>query len=229
MCSTDSRRTAALTVIVVALICGCGERPDTSDSSSPAPNGVSISKEELLRAVAEAEREAEIAEIPDSVIELPAPAGWIRSEPRGLPVADHGFMIGYNHPAGVSVTFYQYTRGHTVIPDDLTTDLVERELQRAKDGIELAVQLDYWQSAEETDHGAVALGDSSQEALWSRYSLTADGVTVASDVFVWVHANTILKLRCTGRSQDPEAEREALASLLTPFGRACEPSADESG
>ena len=91
-------------------------------------------------------------------------------------------------------------------------------MQGAKNGIEQAVQLGYWQAAKEADSGTVALGDSAQKALWSQYHLTVDGMKLASDIYVWSHANTFFKLRCTCRTEEVSSNQTVLHPLLTAFG-----------
>jgi len=52
-------------------------------------------------------------------------------------------------------------------------------MEQAKNGIKQAVQLGYWQAADETDSGIVQLGDSEKRALWSKFDLTVDGIIQA--------------------------------------------------
>lgn len=207
-------------LLAVACVPGCSDQPQ-SGRRDPTPVPESSSNEELRRAIEDADREAAALKPPKPTITLPDLDDWLRSEPRSLPQDDHGFTVAYDHPSGVSVTLYQFTRGLRVIPDDLRSGPTQDEMKRAKSGIEQAVQLGYWQDAKETDNGIVPLGDSKKQALWSRYALTVDGNTVTSNTYIWSHANTLFKLRCTGSSLNSEAETKVLSELLTALGNAC--------
>ncbi len=207
-------------LLAVACISGCADQPEMARSSH-ASAAKKYSNEELLRAVKDANRAAAAATPPQPTIMLPEANDWVRTEPRPLPPEEHGFTVAYDHPSGLSVTLYQFTLGLSVIPDDLSAGPVQNAMTRAKAGIEQAVQLGYWQAAQETDHGIVRLGDSAKQAIWCRHLLTVNGHTAPSDTYVWSHNNTLFKLRCTGRSRDSEAEGKALSELLTALGDAC--------
>jgi hypothetical protein len=185
---------------------------DPPDSLSPSD------KELILNALAEVEREAQKAEASEPKINLPTLPGWSKTETRPLTTDDHGFSVGYEHESGLTVTLYQFTRGHSDIPNDLNSALVQQEMQSAKDGIEQAVQLGIWQGAKEMQSKTVQLGDSKQQALWSQYSLTVDGKDVASFIYVWTNENTFFKLRCTCRSEAVRLNQELLKPLLTALG-----------
>ena len=136
--------------------------------------------------------------------------------------------MAFHHPQGLTVTFYQFTRGLRDIPDDLRSDPIQIEMKRAKEGIQLAIQAGFWQSAKETDSGIVRLGASTKRALWSRHVLNVDGDEMTSDTYVWSHKNTLFKARCTfsGRDTNAEIETEDLSELLTALGNACSTKAD---
>lgn len=178
----------------------------------------SSERQQLLDAVAEAEREAQSTKAPEPIITLATPPGWSRTDTRPLPPADHGFTVGYEHESGLAVTLYQFTRGLTSIPNDVNASPVKEEMRHAKTGIEQAVQLGYWQAAKETESKTVQLGESGQQALWSQYHLTVDDMVLASDIYVWARANTFFKLRCTSRSEDVVSNQEVLGPLLTALG-----------
>jgi hypothetical protein len=182
------------------------------------PQSSTSERQQLLAAVAEAEREAQNTEPPKPNITLATPHGWTRSETRALPPDDHGFTVAYEHDSGLAVTLYQFTRGLTSIPNDVNATPVKEEMRHAKIGIEQAVQLGYWQAAKETESKTVELGDSQQQALWSQYHLTVDDMILASDIYVWAQGNTLFKLRCTCRSEDVPSNQAILGPLLTAFG-----------
>jgi hypothetical protein len=210
------------TILLSLLACltlGCtAEAPvPPSQKTSSAPLS-SSEREELLDAVKKAEDEARNAVPPPPKVSLATPEGWTRTEPRPLPPADNGFTVGYEHESGLAVTVYQYTRGLEAIPDELSAPAVQEVFQLAKSGIEQAVQLGYWKAANEVASDIVPLGDSSQKALWSQYNLTMDGMTLTSDIYVWSHANTFFKLRCTCRFEEEKSRQEILRPLLTAFG-----------
>lgn len=210
--------TQLLIVIVLLLVsfCGC----DRSQPVSPTtPSQTSTSeREQLLAALAEAEREAHNTEPPRPNITLATPPGWKRSETRALPPDDRGFTVAYEHDSGLAVTLYQFTRGLTSIPNDVNATPIREEMRHAKDGIEQAVQLGLWQAAKETESKTVELGDSEQQALWSQYHLTVDDMVLASEIYVWARGNTLFKLRCTCRSEDVPSNQAILGPLLTAFG-----------
>ena len=210
-------RTVLLVLAASLIGCDTGTAPPPS-LPTVAPPLTAAEREEILEAVAEAEREAQNTVPPAPNITLATPKGWTRSEPRSLPPSDNGFTVGYEHDSGLAVTLYQFTRGLTVVPGELDSAAVQEEMQRAKRGIEQAVQLGYWQTAKEADSGTVPLGDSHLKALWSQYHLTVDGMTLASDIYVWSHANTFFKLRCTCRTEEVSSNQTVLHPLLTAFG-----------
>lgn len=197
---------------------GCGDAgpkslPSSASNSTPG-------REQLLADVARAQRESQGASIPDPRIELSTPPGWVRAEPRPLPIEDDGFTVAYEHESGLGATFYQFTRGLTDIPNDVSASSVKREMQRAKTGIEQAAELGYWERAKEITAATVDLGKSQQRALWSQYELTVDGQTVVSDIYVWGCADAFFKLRCTSRSEDVAPNEVVLEPLLTALGTA---------
>ena len=130
--------------IVLALLfvgaIGCDRSVRMPTSTQPL---TSSEREQLLDAVAEAERAAENTEPPEPIITLATPPGWTRGETRPLPPADHGFTVAYEHESGLAVTLYQFTRGLTVIPNGVESAAVVEEMGHAKNGIEQAVQLGY--------------------------------------------------------------------------------------
>jgi hypothetical protein len=217
----DSTRIIPL-LLALACASGCSDQPQTA-RRAPAPIAKENIKEDFLRALEEAEREAAATTPPKPTIALPELDEWVRSEPRSLPPEEQGFSVAYDHPSGVSVTFYQLTRGISVIPDDLGSGPTQDEMARAKSGIEQAVQFGIWQAAKETDNGIVPLGDSTKQALWSCYEITVEGNAVKSETYVWSHNNSLFKVRATGRSHNPEMEKKALSELLTAMGDACRP------
>lgn len=204
-----------LALLLIALS-GCRE---ISDTSSDEPTQMSAAeREQLIDAVLEAEREAQKTTPPKPKIVLPTPSGWSRSESRALPPEDHGFTVAYEYESGLSVTLYQYTRGHASIPDGVDSALVKEEMQHAKTGIQQVVQLGYWDAAKEVKFETVRLGESQRQALWSQYDLTVDGEVLASDIYVWAYSNTLFKLRCTAHSKDVVSNQAVLGSLLTALG-----------
>ena len=215
-------------LIVFALLLISASGCDHSNPVSPVtpPQISSSDRQQLLDDIAEAERKAQNTEAPKPNITLATPPGWTRSETRSLPPEDHGFTVAYEHDSGLAVTLYQFTRGLTSIPDDVNSTPVKDEMARAKNGIDVAVQLGYWQAATEVEAKTVQLGDSRQQALWSQYHLKVDGMVVASDIYVWARGNTLFKLRCTCRSEDVASNQAVLAPLLTAFGSS-DPGANE--
>src|SRR5262245_61193590 len=214
-----------LLLLAVACISGCDDqRRAGRRRANPADER--SSKEDLARAVEDARREAANLKPPPSIIALPDVEGWVRSAPRSLPAEDHGFSVAYDHRTGLIVTFYQYTRGLRVIPNNLTSGPIQEEMKHAKSGIEQAVELGYWDAAQEADHGVLPLGTSAQQALWSRYILTVRGQMVPSDTYIWPHGNAFFKVRCTGQPNNSEAEAKVLSELLTALGKACSANAE---
>jgi len=178
----------------------------------------SSDRQRILDAVVEIERESQNVEPPAPLINLAPPSGWTGGETHPLPAADHGFTVPFEHESGLAVTLYQYTRGLSRIPNGVNSSPVKQEMNRAKKGIKQAVDLGYWQAAEETESKTVQLGDSPQQALWSQYQMKVDGMVLASDIYVWANNNTMFKIRCTGRSEDVQSNQAVLKPLLTSLG-----------
>ena len=191
-----------------------------SVSQPPTETHRAVDRAEFLELVEKLKRDAENARPPKSILEFAIPADWTKSEPRALPTDDHGFTISIHHKSGLWVTLYQYTKGLASIPDDVNAPPVQQEMENAKSGIDMAVQLGNWQAAKEKFTDTVMLGDSQQETLWSQFDLTKDGKTLASDIYVWTHANAFFKLRCTSESEDVGSHQTILRPLLTALGNA---------
>lgn len=206
-------------ILLVASTLGCdsGTAPPSSRPANAGPF-TAAQRNELRDAVARSEREAQNTIPPSAKITLATPAGWTRSKVRPLPPSDNGFSVAYEHESGLAVTLFQYTRGLAVVPEALDSTALQEEMQGAKDGIQQAAQAGYWQVAKEVESGIVPLGDSSMKALWSQYQLTANGMTFASDIYMWSHSNTFFKLRCTCRNDDVRSNQEVLHGLLTALG-----------
>lgn len=206
-------------LLLAVCIAGC---QDQRDSSTPEQTPQQeADNQAIMQEIQKLEQEAAKATPPAPVIPLPDLPGWTHSAPRALPASDHGFSVAYDHTKGMKVTFYQFTRGLKEIPDDLNSEPVQNEMIHAKAGIQQAVELGIWKSATETDHGTVSLGDSLQKALWCRYQLATDNGEVNSDTYVWSYANTLFKLRCTGRAKNPLDDVKTLTPLLTALGNEC--------
>lgn len=210
---------SATWLFLAVTIVGCETNTPSSGSQASAPAPLSPEeREKVLDAIAQIQREADNTEPPPANITLATPDGWAATEQRPLPPSDNGFTVGYEHESGLTVTLYQFTRGLSTIPSEPDSQAVQEEMERAKSGIQQAVQLGYWQAAKEAESDIVALGDSSQKALWSRYQLTVEGMTLLSDIYVWSRADTFFKIRCTCRSADINSNQAALRPLLTAFG-----------
>jgi hypothetical protein len=208
-------------VLLIIVASGCnGSSTSTQSLNNTPTHDDFVDSQQLLDKIARAERDSQNTQAPEPIIDLVTPPGWSRSERRPLPTDDHGFTIAYEHESGLAVTLYQYTRGLTYIPNDVNTSLIKGEFNRARNGIEQAVQLGLWQSAKEKTHETVTLGNSQQQALWSQYELAVNGVTVVSDIYVWVHSNFFLKLRCTSRSKEINSNQAVLKPLLSSLGSA---------
>lgn len=197
-------------------ICGCGG-PGAVSPGSPDQESASR-RQQLLDEAVRRERDAQHTIPPEPQIELVTPSGWSKTETRALPPEDHGFTVAYEHESVLAVTLYQFTRGLNAIPDDVNSPLLNEEMQQAKNGIEQAVQLGYWQSAKETEFKIVKLGDSKQQALCSKYHLAVDDMVLASDIYIWAKKNTFFKIRCTSRSEDVLSNQAVLDPLLTALG-----------
>ena len=175
-------------------------------------------KQEIFEAIDKAERESSDTVPPAPNVSLTTPTDWSRSATRPLSTDDHGFSVAYEHDSGLTVTLYQYTRGRTHIPNDLTSPIVIKEMTGAKAAIMQAVEFGMWQAAKELDSKTVFLGDSKQQDLWAQFQLTSDDVMLTSDIYVWAHTNTFFKLRVTCHSSDAQSNRAVLKPLLTSLG-----------
>lgn len=202
-----------VTIVLLHLsISGCEQSGQAPSLASPEE------RRRVMEEIAQAERRAQNTKAPEPNIVLATPPGWAKTETRPLPPEDNGFTVGYEHQSGLAVTLYQFTRGLTAIQSDVTSSIVKDEMNRAREGIEQAVQLGYWKAAKLVESKTVRLGDSQQQALWARYHLTVDGAILTSDIYVWARSNTLFKIRCTSRSEDVAPNQSILEPLLTAFG-----------
>lgn len=216
------RKTNLIPLLFV--IVGLSACENQQDSSIPEPTPQQkATNQAIMQEIQNLEKQAAQSKPPAPVISLPDLPGWSHSAPQALAPDDHGFTVVYDHANGMTVTFFQLTRGLKEIPDDLHSEPVQNEMKRATADIEQDVELGIWKSAKEVDHGTVSLGDSPQKALWSRYQLTTDKGDATSDTYVWSYDNTLFKLRCTGHAKNPLDDVKTLNPLLTALGNACSP------
>lgn len=117
-------------------------------------------------------------------------------------------MTSFHGAAGIDVT-----AARTSCQDSL-----KPELENAKGAIQAGIDLGWYQAAKEIKTEVIKLGDSSQQALWSQYELTSEGMTKLSEIYLWTHANTIFKLRCTVHSEQVTSNQVVLKPLQTAFG-----------
>lgn len=219
-------RVFKLTIACVTLAIGTTLFPgcDSKATETPTTNASSdqqSKRDRLEQDYQQAMREAEKNAPEAAVLQLPALADWQQTETRALPTEDHGFSVGYNHSLGITVTFYQFTRGQTSIVDDLNSQPVQLEMEHVKSSIGELVQHGYYESAEESEAGTKAMGASIQNACWSRFKIKVEGEFITSDTYVWACKNRLLKLRCTGLFDSSAEQKKALDDLLTAFGNAC--------
>ncbi len=135
---------ASLLCLLVLSAVGC-------DLSVLNENRAADERQQMLDAIAKAERDAEGIEPPKPNISLATPPGWTREEPQALPPEDDGFTVAYEHESGLSVTLYQFTRGLNSIPSDVNSEIVQEEMRKAQSGIEQAVEFGYWEAAKQVD------------------------------------------------------------------------------
>ena len=215
-------RSLLVPTLLTLCFCGCGSQKTDSPAGPPgvSPTEASPPEQEQTRAVvADLQTESQNAEPIEPSVTLPTLPGWTKSEPRPLPLADHGFSVAYDHEeTGLTVTLYQFTRGLSSIPNDVNSAIVKEEMKGARYGIEQAVKFGIWEAAKETKSETIQLGDSQQQALWSQYELTVDGAKVASDIYVWAQANKLFKIRSTSQSKDAKSDQATLVPLLTALG-----------
>jgi len=202
--------------IIISLLCCCTGCVD--ESIFVKESAQAERREEAMRDFEQSMQEAENITPPDAVLTIQDVIGWERTPIQALPPGDNGFSVGFHHPAGITVTLYQYTAGVPTIPKEMDSPLIVSEMFAAKDGIRQLVDLGYYDTATESDSGYRKLGASSQSTAWSRYRIEAAGDSVISDTYIWPVGNTIHKLRCTRLAQENPAVETALDDLLTAIG-----------
>jgi hypothetical protein len=210
-----------LVLFGVASCVGCNDAPPPAKLSQPINQPPVLTGDEVQKLLATVEAElapVPFAEQPESVIELPSPGEWTRTSMRSYADEDDGFSVGYEHPSGLTVTLYQYTRGHDQIPDDLNSEIVQHDMSEAKKAVGEAVSLGVWEAADEVESAITHLGSSRQEALWTRFKLRVRGEAADSEIFIWSHANRLFKVRATSHTEN----KEAFTELLTAIGDACQ-------
>lgn len=211
MLDANMRNTVWLLLVFFSPALGCNNSP-----AQPTPSNL----EKLRAEISQSEKAAAKRPLPKLVIELPTIAGWQHFEPKPLPIDDDGLSIAFEHEDGITVTFYQYTRGMKTIPTGTST-VTATELQRARNGIKEMISLKLWDNAVEEETEETSVGTSELQAAWSRYQLTKDQQELVSDIYVWGSRNRIFKVRATGDATQLEAYETALQTLLTALGKAC--------
>lgn len=153
--------------------------------------------------------------------DFPVVDGWIKSAPDPFPSG--GFSIAYNHEQGVTLTLYQYTRELSVIPDDLSADVVVEEFAISNSGLNEAVDLGIYDSVELTETGVIKLGESETNSHWSSYIVKRDDTKSATEVYLWTFKNKFYKLRLSSSVDRSKSMKKAIRDLLTALGEALSP------
>jgi hypothetical protein len=147
-------------------------------------------------------------------LRLPFPEvkGWKRLPPRQLPPPGDGYSIGYNGPE-TAVTIYVYNRGLAKVPDDLSSEVVRREMTGAKEAVHEAKRLGYYEEVKEEAAGTGTLGGRKEgrKALYARYRIKVRKEEVRSEIYILPYRNHFLKIRVTRHSDKAD---KALGKLF---------------
>lgn len=132
-----------------------------------------------------------------SEIAFPDVAGWTKGEKTKYPTNDLGYSVGYTGK-GAAVTVYVYNGGNKSIPNDLT-GIVKAELERAKSDIFAAERAGYYTDVEEVKSDTAIVGGQKGKvkALRALFTLTARGMEMNSEIYIFPYENNFIKIRAT--------------------------------
>lgn len=143
---------------------------------------------------------------------VPRVPGWQPMTPE-----DHGpsngYIFGYDHPSGITVTIFVYNRGLGLIQRQLPA--LQSELGEAVSGVYQAQRAGRYQSARELDRGAGTLSPEPGSPLtaWARLMIAQDGPERMSTIYVTTHRGYFFKVRVSLR-RDATPETEGLVGGL---------------
>ncbi|MCR4412630.1 MAG: hypothetical protein NUV77_09425 [Thermoguttaceae bacterium] len=147
--------------------------------------------------------------------------GWSRQDPPHL--FDRkalGYSVRYGSPLNIRVDVYVYNAGLRSIPDDLGAPVVRDQFERAKGDVHAARRQGLYQSVEELSQGEARLGRSpdAPRAHHARFRIARGDEKLVSDLYLTVHRDHFVKIRCSRPDTEDAQRQAALAELLDALG-----------
>lgn len=150
----------------------------------------------------------------DGKVEFPDVDGWEKSDVTTYPTAALGYSVGYDSPEGGRVTFYVYKGGLEKIPESLTGPVAD-QMKNAKAEIAAVADAGYYQNVREIRSGTITIGGAEgKEALYTLYTLSANGVGLESEIYLFVYKDHFIKIRATRRPTPKGETNEAFEELM---------------
>jgi hypothetical protein len=115
---------------------------------------------------------------------------------------------------------YVYNAGLRSIPDDLGAPVVRDQFERAKGDVHAARRQGLYQSVEELSQGEARLGRSpdAPRAHHARFRIARGDEKLVSDLYLTVHRDHFVKIRCSRPDTEDAQRQAALAELLDALG-----------
>lgn len=159
--------------------------------------------------------ETDASKGPTLQLKFPEVPGWKLGERHNYDDPSDGYSVPYKAPDGTTMTVYVYNRNLKTIPDGIDSDAYKSELAGAKAQLEDARKLGYYTSVEETGDSETLIG--TLKARRFSFILGTKERKLASDLWLAIHKNHFIKLRCT-RNAATETSDKSIAKLLEALG-----------
>lgn len=155
----------------------------------------------------------------DSNIVFPDVDGWERSEISTYPTKELGYSVNYDSREGGRVTVYVYNGGHKSIPNGITDNLPQGEIEIAKDEINKVGRMGVYEDLKEVKNDSITLGGSSGKvkSLYSLFNFKLRGNVMTSEIYLFGYNNNFIKIRATRPKEAEGTVNKALANLLAAF------------
>lgn len=127
-----------------------------------------------------------------------------------------GYSIGYQSEEGGRVTIYVYNGGLKSIPNDINSEVVKEEIERAKSEIFQIGKMGLYQGVREVKFETVTLGGAKGKvkSLRSLLYFKVKGEEMDSEIYLFSYKNNFIKIRATRPKSDNGAENKAFMNLL---------------
>ena len=150
-------------------------------------------------------------------VEFPEIEGWEKSDVQKYPTEALGYSINYESREGGRVTVYVYDAGLKTIPNDITSNVLKNEINKAKGEIQAVAKRGLYQNVKEVKDETTTIGGKTGKikALHSLFDLSAGGRDLTSEIFLFPYQNKFIKIRATRLRDKEGVENKSLITLFS--------------